>query len=141
MGEDVEKLRKEAEKIVKGIPKKSKHILWNCWESEENFDSRERPYTQFGFAIVDNRSAYREITRGKLIDMLSEQNSNVIQIGNDVEFKVKESEWGLLLVVYDALRTLQDLNYSGRGIIAKRDFNFRKKEAIELEDYLRTRYT
>jgi len=140
MGKDVEKLGKEVGKIIKGIPKKSKHVLWNYGISQDNFDSRENPFTQFYFAIVDNRFAYREATRSKLLDILSEQNSGVVQIGNDVEFKVKKSEWGLLFVVYDALRNLQDLRFSKRGITAKRDLNFREKKVLEIEDYLKTRY-
>jgi len=136
----IRKLRQETEKIGKGIPKKSKHTLWNYGSSTENFDSDQNPYTRFYFAIIDKRSAYRETTRRKLIDLLSEQNSEVVKIGNDVNFKIKESEWDLLFVVYDARRTLQDLNFSKKGIIAKKDFNFHEKDMIQIEDYLRTRY-
>ncbi len=143
MGKDLDKLKKlkeEVKKITKGIPKKSKHVLWHCEPSQDNFDGRNNPFTRFYFAIVDNRSAYREATRSKLRDILSEQNSGVAQIGTDVELKVKDSEWGLLFVVYDALRNLQDLKFSERGITAKRDYNFREKDVIEIKDYLRTRY-
>jgi|WetSurMetagenome_2_1015567.scaffolds.fasta_scaffold309632_2 hypothetical protein len=125
---------------IKEMPKKSKHTLWNCGESGDNFDSRDRPFTRFYFAIVDNRSAYRELTRSRLFNILSEQNSGVIQIGRDVEFSVKGSEWGLLFVVYDAMRNLQDLKFADRRINAKQDFNFKEKKVIEIEDYLRTRY-
>jgi hypothetical protein len=125
---------------IKEIPKKSKHTLWNFGMSKDNFDGRERPFTQFYFAIVDNRSAYRELTRSKLFNILSEQNSGVIQIGTDIEFSVKGSEWGVLFVVYDAMRNLQDLKFAERGINAKQDFNFKEKKVIEIEDYLRTRY-
>lgn len=125
---------------IKEIPKKSKHALWNYGMSEDNFDSRERPFTRFYFAIVDNRSAYRELTRSKLFNILSEQNSGVIQIGQDVEFSVKGSEWGLLFVIYDAMRNLQDLKFSERGINAKKDLNFREKKILDIEDYLRRTY-
>jgi len=122
------------------IPKKSKHVLWNCVPSEDNFDSRERPYTRFYLAIVDNRSAYRELTRSKLMDILSEQNPGVIQMGGDVEFSVRGSEWGLLFVTYDAMRNTEDLRFSERGIRARRDFNLKEKQVLTIEDYLKTIY-
>jgi hypothetical protein len=140
MDKNLEKLKKEIGDTIRGIPKKSKHVLWNHAPSEENFDSDQNPFTRFYFAIIDKRVAYRETTRSKLREMLSEQNSGVAQIGRDVNFKVKESEWGLLFVVYDALRNLQDLNFRNRGITAKIDYNFREKDVIEIEDYLNTQY-
>jgi hypothetical protein len=108
--------------------------------SDSNFDSRERPFTRFYFGIVDQRANYREITRNKLFEILSEQNPGVVQIGNDIEFSVKKSEWGLLLVVYDAMRNLENLNFKERGIIAKRDFYLRDKKVLEIADYLKTKY-
>lgn len=124
----------------KGILKKSKHVLWNYGKSPDNFDSNQNPFCRFYFGIVDNRETYREETRNKLVEILSEQNSGVIQIGNDINFKVKGSDYGMLFVVYDALRNLQDLRFSERGILVKRDFKFHDKKVLEIEDYLRNNY-
>lgn len=146
MGEDVNKsdklrkLKKEVENIGKGIPKKSKHVLWNHGPSTDNFDSDQNPYTRFYFAIVDKRKAYRETTRSKLLGMLSEQNSGIVKVEPEVEFPVKNSQWGLLFVVYDARRNLEDLKFSEKGITAKKDLNFREKDVIQIKDYLRTNY-
>ncbi len=139
MEKDIKKLQREV-KYLNQIPIKSSHVLWNCVPSTDNYDSDQNPFTRFYFAIVDKRSAYREKTQGKLIDILSEQNSGIVKIGKDIEFPVKKSEWGLLFVVYDALRNKDKLEFKEKGIIAKRDYNFREKQVIEIEDYLRTRY-
>lgn len=126
--------------LIKGIPVKSKHIRWNCEKSEDNFDSNQNPFTRYYFAIVDNRIAYREITQNKLFNMLSEQNSGVVQIGQSFELNVKNSEWGLLFVTYDALSNLEALKFSDLGISSKRDYNIRKKQFLSIDDYLRTIY-
>jgi hypothetical protein len=139
MEKDIKKLKKEF-RAYGQVPLKSSHILWNVGPSPDNFDSNQNPFTRFYFAIVDKRSAYREKTQSKLIDILSEQNPGVVKIGKSVEFPVKNSEWGLLFVTYDALRNMQDLNFKERGITAKRDYNFKNKEVLNIEDYLKTRY-
>lgn len=137
---DKKELNLKKEGISKGIPKKSKHVLWNYGPSPDNFDSNQNPFTRFYFGIVDKRASYRENTLSELIDILSEQNSGVIKVGSEVNIPVKKSEYGLLFVVYDALRNLNGLNFSERGIIAKRDFEFKSKKVLRIEDYLRTRY-
>ncbi len=122
------------------IPKESKHVLYNYGPSKDNMDSRLNPFTRFYFAIVDKRDAFREKTRSKLFDILSEQNSGIVQIGMDFNIKIDKSEWGVLFVVYDALRNLQDLKFAKRGINVKRDYDFRKKKVLKIEDYLRRIY-
>jgi len=125
---------------IREIPLKSKHIRWNCGKSEDNFDCNQNPFTRYYFAIVDNRFAYRKITQDKIFNMLSEQNSGVVQIGVDFELKVKNSECGLLFLTYDALANLEALKFSENGMIARRDYNLSKKKVLSIEDYLRTIY-
>lgn len=139
----MDKKVKSLEKMTKSInqiPLKSKHVLWNYGSSEDNFDSDHIPFTRFYFAVIDNRSAYRKNTQSKIFDMLSRDNSGVVQIGSDVEFKVKESEWGLLYFVYDARANLESLNFKEKGMVARRDYDFKKKDVFTIMDHLERIY-
>jgi hypothetical protein len=121
------------------IPLKSKHVKWNCEESEDNFHMNI-PLTRCYFAIVDKRFAYRKEISNKIQDQMIKVNSWVIPIKPEVDFKVKNSEWGLLFVVYDALVSPESLNFHKLGIKNKRDYKMSKKEVLNVEDYLRRVY-
>jgi hypothetical protein len=115
-------------------------VLWNYSSSEDNFDSDQLPFTRFYFAVIDNRSVYRKNTQSKIFDMLSKNNSGVVQVESDVEFKVKNSEWGLLYFIYDARANLESLRFKENGIIARRDYDFKKKDFLTIIDYLERIY-
>jgi hypothetical protein len=121
--------------VIRKIPLKSKHIRWNCEKSEENFHM-DIPLTRYYFAIVDKRLAYRKDISSKIVNQMTQSNSWLIPIGKEVDFKVKNSEWGLLFVCYDALVNPESLNFSKLGIISKRDYNLCKKKVLNIEDYL-----
>jgi hypothetical protein len=139
MDKNIKSLEKMT-KTINQIPLKSKHVLWNYGPSEDNFDSDQIPFTRLYCAAIDNRSAYRKNTKSKIFDMLSKENSGVVQIGSDVEFKVKESEWGLLYFIFDARASLESLNFKENGIVAKRDYDLKKKDVLTIVDYLERIY-
>lgn len=120
--------------VIKEIPLKSKHLRYNFEKSEENF-YMGTPLTSYYFAIVDKRLAYRKEISNKIVNQMT-QIGSLTPIGKEVNLKVKESEWGLLFVSYDALVSPESLNFSKLGIISKRDYKMCKKEVLDIEDYL-----
>jgi hypothetical protein len=125
--------------LTKEIPKESKHIRFNCEMSEDSL-RMEHPYTRYYFAIVDKRHSYRKETQNKIINLMAEVNSGIIPIIDDVEMKVKESDWGLLYFVYDAMVDPKSLNLGKLNIPVKRDYKMAKKQVLNIEDHLRTIY-
>jgi hypothetical protein len=125
--------------VIKEIPLKSKHVRWNVEKSEDNFHMGN-PLTKYSFAIVDKRKAYRKDIASKIVDQMIKVNSWVVPMGAEVDFKVKDSEWGLLFVVYDAQVSPESLNFSRLGITSRRDYKMCKKDVLTVEDYLRSIY-
>jgi hypothetical protein len=131
--------KKALNEVSKQIPLKSKHIRYNYVPSEDNFHG-DNPLTRYSFAIVDNRASYRKEISEKIRDKLASVNDWVIPIEPSLEFKVKESEWGLLLVTYDALISPNTLKLSDLGRDIKRDYKLIDKQFLSIEDYLRRIY-
>lgn len=122
-------------KTIKEIPLKSKHVRWNFEKSEDNFHM-ETPLTRYYFAIIDNREANRKEISSKIANQLMQSSSWVIPVEQGFNLKVKNSDWGLLFVIYDALAGCENLNFSKLNIASKRDYKLCKKEVLSLEDYL-----
>jgi hypothetical protein len=122
-------------KMIKEIPLKSKHMLWNTEISKDNF-FMDIPLARYYFAIVDKRDAYRKDIANKLVEKMTKAGSTVMQIESPFEMKVKNSEWGLLFVVYDALVKPEMLNLENLNIIHRRDHKLSGKKVLDIEDYL-----
>ena len=124
---------------LEGIPIKSKHVRWNYEQSKDNFHG-DIPLTRYYLAIVDNRSSNREEILNKIVDNMNQVNSWVIPVGKNLDFKVKDSEWGLLFAIYDALVPQESLGFLKAGIKSKRDYKLCEKKVLTIEDYLRRIY-
>jgi hypothetical protein len=121
--------------VIKEIPLKSKHVRWNCEKSEESFHMGN-PLTSYYFAIIDKRAAYRKEISNKIINQMMRAGSWVVPMGKEFNLQVKNSEWGLLFITYDALVSPESIDFSRVGITAKRDYKMCKKEVLNIEDYL-----
>ena len=122
-------------KAIKEIPLKSRHVRWNFEKSEDNFHMGN-PLTRYYFAIIDNREANRKELSNKIANQLMKSNYWVIPVEQGFNLKVKNSEWGLSFVVYDALASYENLNFSKLNVVSKRHYKLCKKEVLSIEDYL-----
>lgn len=120
---------------MENIPKKSRHIRFNFEKSEDNFHMGN-PLTSCYFAIIDKRAAYRKEIKSKIENQMMKVNPWVIPTGSEFNIKVKESEWGLLYVTYDAMVSPESIDFSKLGIKYKIDYKMSRKEVLTIEDYL-----
>jgi len=136
MGEDVEKLRKEAEKIVKGVPKKSRHIRWHWEKSPDNEEM-----VRYHFIVVDDKDRAEKITR--IISYAI--NKSIINhvfnpIRKDIEGRVKDSRLKYLFETYESKYPPEFVNPKNIFNNVIQDLALTERNVLSIEDYVERLY-